>query len=157
MANENKTENKPVAVVNKPVAIFGAAIISRPKSANVFEQRGGGRSTTAAIVTVPLVHAGVQLDMNIYARFDKPGEPVRFEAALPRGASIVDGPDAEMFEDRIKGHAETAFNSWSGGPSAMSAAYERLTGVKSTPTDAASMRPRLVFKPADKPAAPAGA
>lgn len=132
------TDNKPERT-RKPR--FGEVSITRAKGTTVYEQRGGGRSTKTVECSIPIPGAGIAVDATIYARFNKPGDPVTFAASLPKGVSGLSDND----EEQLLAHAENAAVKWAGWKAAQSAAWERLTGIAAANKPAEAQRPRLVY------------
>lgn len=122
--------------VLKTLAIpFGVVELSRPDSAGVYEQRGGGKSTKAIAAKLPMNLVGglvVMLDCTIYGRLDSNGK-VKFNPSAPKGVVLSDAG-----KDAFKIHLNEAVLAWSGRERAFADAYKRLTTAKADKTDKAA-------------------
>lgn len=111
----------------EPVKVekYGLITFARPANAQVFENRGGAKSTVIATATVPLGLIGLTVQASVYARLDPKGT-IQPDAALPKGmGEHIDGSGDE-FKDAIS----SALLTWTGYPTSFDAACERLTGQK---------------------------
>lgn len=140
------TDQKPNIALLLPK--FGQVSCSRPKSASVFEKRGGGKSTVAISCTVPITSCGAIVDVSIYGNFNPKDGSVTFSAGVPQKMSFSNEEDAEDF----LAHVENSALSWNGYAAAEQAAYDRIQmeinpALKPARAEGKAERPRLVFKP----------
>lgn len=115
-------------VIKSLLVSFGDVELSRPDTAYVNEQRGGGKSTGAIIARVPVNIVGgfvLMLSSTIYGRLGTDGK-LKFNPAIPKGLAFV-GDDAK---DAFKAHVNESVLAWSGKDRAFREAFNRLTAVK---------------------------
>lgn len=111
------------------VSPYGDMEFSTPDDPQIYPAKfGGGKSTTAASVTVPIMLLGWKVTARIYARLEEKtdGTTVTFDPAVPKGIGKLDGPEGIQ---RFKSAVLLAAERWPGWAKAESSAIELLTGT----------------------------
>lgn len=126
MAKPNQNDSKLVdqsgnVVAEIKASPYGDCEISRPDNADVYPaQRGGGKSTQALRISLPVLSCGLTLPINVYMRMDGEGK-IKIDPSLPKGIRVTDDQ-----RDVFKQHVNRAINKWSGTQRAFTEAHARL-------------------------------
>lgn len=110
-ASAQKANRAAILEAARNVYPFGPAVVKKPDYEMTAFENKMGKSCRVLEIDIPLIVGGLVVTASMYARIDKAGTSITFEAGLPRGCKLPDSFDSERFKSHAL-KAASAFREW---------------------------------------------